>query len=365
MKYYSISPLIFIGLFLLAGCGGGTEENAEAPLKPVKYSTVAMRGGDQTRSFNGTSKSGAETRLSFRSNGLITDLRVKVGDRVKRGQRIAKLDQTDMILNYQKAESAVESARIQLETARSSLERVKELYQSNSSSLSDYEQAKNNFANAKNNYESSKKTLDLQSSQLSYGVITAPTDGIVTQVNSEINEFAQAGSPIVIINAKEGDIEIKVGVPESYISRIKEGEEVKVRFPSIPMKDYKGTITEVGFSSSGGASYPVIIKLTDSDPKIRPYMPAEVTFSFKAPAAGKAQLLVDFKAVGEDEQGNFIFKLDPDGEDRYLVRKTPLKVGPLTNDGFVVLSGLQEGDLVATAGLRSLYDGQAVKIMDN
>ena len=106
------------------------------------------------------------------------------------------------------------------------------------------------------------------------------------------------------------------------------------------------------------------MKLTDTDPKIRPDMPTEVTFLFKAREDVPAQLVVDFKAVGEDEQGNFAFKLVPQQADRFTVQKTALKIGPLTNDGFVVLSGLQEGDVVATAGLRSLFDGQVVKTMD-
>ncbi|MEM0997749.1 MAG: efflux RND transporter periplasmic adaptor subunit [Bacteroidota bacterium] len=352
-------------LLFAVGCGNDAATAVDNPIRPVKSSAVFMRGGDLSRSFNGTSKSGAETRLSFRSNGLITSLKVKVGDRVKRGQLLGKLDQRDMVLNYQKAQSAQESARIQLETARSNLERVKELYQANSASLSDYEQAKNNFANAQNNYQSAQKSVDLQASQLSYGKLTAPTDGIVTQVNSEINEFVQAGSPVVVINAREGDIEINVGVPESYISRIQEGEGVTVTFPSIPEANYSGIITEVGFSSSGAASYPVIVKLTDTDPQIRPDMPAEVNFLFKAQQDVPAQLVVDFKAVGEDEQGNFGYKLVPDGEDRYQAKKTRLEIGPLTNDGFIVLSGLEEGDLVATAGLRSLYDGQVVSTLEN
>ncbi len=365
MKYSH--PLLFILLVLglLAGCKKKQAAENEVVLRPVRYSQVSLQGGDLQRTFNGTSKSGSETRLSFRSNGLITEIRAKVGDRVRKNQLLGQLDQRDQSLNYEKAKSGVESSRIQLENARSSLNRVKELYQVNSASLSDYEQAKNNYANALNGYQSAQKTLDLQASQFNYGKIIAPTEGIVTQVNAEINEFAQAGNPVFVINAKEGDIEIKVGVPESYISRIQEGSEVQVHFPSLPDKSFKAVITEVGFSTSGTASYPVIVKLTESDPQIRPGMPAEVTFLFKAPKGSTSQLIVDFKAVSEDEAGNFVYKLEQKSEATFTAKKTPLEIGPLTNEGFVVRSGLKEGDRVATAGLRSLFDGMDVTLLED
>ena len=94
-------------------------------------------------------------------------------------------------------------------------------------------------------------------------------------------------------------------------------------------------------------------------------MPAEVTFLFKAKEGATAQLIVDFKAVSEDESGNFVYQLLPQGKDSYQAKKTPLQIGPLTNHGFVVVSGLKEGDLVATAGLRSLFDGMSVTLLEN
>lgn len=365
MRRFTFTALVFAGLIIVSGCGKEKKSQEVAQLRPVKHSEVFLQGGDQQRTFNGTSQSGSETRLSFRTNGLITQVNVKVGDRVKKNQLLAKLDQRDMSLNYEKAKSALESTRIQLENSRSNLTRVKELYQINSASLSDYEQAKNSFASAQNNYQSAQKSLDLQSSQFSYAKIVAPTEGIVTQLNSEVNEFAQAGSSIIVINASEGDIEINVGVPESYISRIQEGEEVKVQFSSLEGKSYSAVITEVGFSSSGASSYPVIVKLTETDPEIRPGMPAEVLFLFKAKTESASQLIVDFKAVAEDGQGNFAYKLIKQQEKSYKVEKTKLEIGPLTNDGFVVSSGLKEGDMVATAGLRSLVDGMMVTLLEN
>jgi len=366
MKNLNLYLLLVALLISLFGCGGEPPTDQETAIRPVMYAQVTSQGGAIERSFNGTSQSGSETRLSFRANGLITQMKVTVGEKVRKNQLLAKLDQRDMMLNYEKAKASEESARIQLEISSSNLDRIKELYQVESASLSDYEQAKNALANAQNQYQSAQKTKELQSSQLSYGKIVAPTAGIVTQINAEVNEFAQAGSPIIIMNSAKGDIEINVGVPESYIARIQEGGEVMVKFPGIPdLKPLKGVITEVGFSNAGSASYPVTVKLSETNAEVRPGMPAEVNFRFDAPKGSSSHLVVDMKAVGEDEAGQFVYQLNLVEEGVFAVSKLHLKIGALTNEGFVVKEGLAEGDLVATAGLRALYEGRKVTLLDD
>ncbi|MEN7546344.1 efflux RND transporter periplasmic adaptor subunit [Rapidithrix thailandica] len=345
-------------------CGGKQEMERNEPIKPVKFATVQLQGGKQAKTFNGTSRSASETNLSFRTNGLLLQRNVKVGDRVRKGQLLAQLDPKDLLLNYEKAKASLQSAKIQLETAKSNLERIKQLYQANSASLNDYEQAKNAYANAQSGYQTARKSLDLQQSQLDYAEIIAPTDGVVSATHADINEIVQAGSPVIVINSGEGDIEVNVGIPEVYITKIKQSEEVAIKFSSIPDKAYQGIITEVGFSSAGAATYPVIVKILDAGEEIRPGMPAEVTFWF-GEADESPSLAVPVKAVGEDFEGNFVYKLEKDTAQVYLARKVKIELGPLSNHGFEVLDGVKEGDMVATAGLRSLYDGRKVTLLAN
>ena len=148
MKYQTI--LFATLLLLITSCGNKTEKKS-IQIKPIKYATIGFQEDTGTKTFNGTSQSGTETNLSFRANGLIILLDVKNGDRVKKGQLLAKLDQKDISLNYEKTKASVRSAKSQMETTKSNLDRVKELYQSNSASLSDYDQAKNSYENSKSN----------------------------------------------------------------------------------------------------------------------------------------------------------------------------------------------------------------------
>ena len=360
MKPVLITLTLSLSLFLSA-CGDEEQQVQEDAPKPVKYATVSHAGGAEERTFNGTAQSGAETNLSFRANGLILKLMPKVGDRVSQGQLLARLDQKDVLLSYEQAKAGLQNAKIQLETATSSLERTKQLYQSNNASLGDYEQAKSGFANAQSTYETAKKSLDLQASQLEYTLIKAPTDGVVTAVNAEVNEFAQAGSPVIVMSSGEDDIEINVGVPEKYITQLHRGDDVNISFPSLKGSAFAGTITEVGFSAGGGSTFPVTVKVLEPSGDIRPGMPADVNFRF-GDANEEAVLVVPVKAVGEGPDGNFVFVLKD--EEGITAHKTLIEIGPLTAEGFKVVSGVNDGDLVAIAGLRSLYDGMKVSLLD-
>ena len=349
---------------LLFSCSTQEAEKKVA-IRPVKYARIGLGAQYQTKKFNGISKSGTETKLSFRTNGLITLLDAKIGRKIKKGELLAKLDQKDISLAYDKAKTAVKSARSQMELAQSNLERIKKLYQANSASLSDYEQAKNNYSNAQSNYENAKKSLNIQASQFEYAKIIAPENGIITAVNAEINEFVQAASTVFIMNSENEDLKISVGVPEAYISKIKNGDEVSVL---INTHNIKGTVYEVGFSSGSTITYPVTVTLINPTDDLRPGMPAEVTFSFqnnKNTSATSKELLIPGNAVGNDQKGSFTFVLKAQEDGNYLAQKRIIELGDLKNQGFVVKSGLKESELVATAGLRTLYDGMIVRLIND
>lgn len=358
MKY---PYLALLPLILLYGCGNLSEEEKKELVKPIKYGVVESFGGLTTRTFNGITQSGSETKLSFRTGGLITRLNVAVGQRIKRGQLLAQLDQTDALLALEQAQLDVANAKVQLETASSAFERITQLYQTNNASLSDYEKAKSTLSNAQSSYEISLKRLDLQRSQVSYTSITSPMSGIVSTVNVETNEVVRPSQSILTMSKEDSkDLEAQVGVPEKYISRVKHGSPTKIRIPTLS-SEFDGVITEVGYTSSGG-TYPVITSLTNPADEVRPGMPVEVTFTFGNEDQEK-QLIVPVKAVGEDESGQFVYILRPQDNEVYEVKKVTIEIGSLTSGGFIVRSGLTQDQIVAVAGLRTLYDGMKVALL--
>jgi RND family efflux transporter MFP subunit len=299
--------------------------------------------------------------LSFRTAGLITSLNVAIGQRIKKGQLIAQLDQKDALLALQQAQADVVNAKVQVETASSSFERIKQLYQTNNASLSDYEKAKSTLSNAQTSYEISTKRLDLQRSQVSYTTVTSPMSGIVSSVNVETNEVVRPGQSILTMSREDvKDIEAQVGIPEKYISQVKDGSPTKIKITTLS-KEFDGVITEVGYTSSGG-TYPVITSLTNAVEEVRPGMPVEVSFTFGDEDQEK-QLIVPVKAVGEDERGQFVYILSAASDEVFEAKRVTIEIGSLTSGGFIVRSGLTQDQIVAVAGLRSLYDGMKVELL--
>ncbi len=355
--------VVTIPLILFCACGGNKEDKKQEELKAVKYEKVEQSGGLVYRTFSGVTISSSLTNLSFRTGGMLVKLNAKVGQRVKKGTLIAQLDQKDVLLAYEQTEADVQSAKVQYDNAASSFERTKQLYETNNSSLSDYERAKTSFANAESSYEISLKRLDLQKSQISYTEIIAPMNGVISDVRIEINEVVKSGSTVIVMSSEgNNDIEAQVGVPERYINDIQNGDPVQVTIRSLNQK-FTGSVTEVAFSSSTtGVTYPVTVMIeSEGNTKLRPDMPAEVTFQFGS-AEQQSILVAPLKAISSGVDGNYVFRLTPD-EEAYIASKVLVELGDITKDGYEIKSGLNNGDFVAVAGLSALYEGKRVKLL--
>jgi RND family efflux transporter MFP subunit len=196
---------------------------------------------------------------------------------------------------------------------------------------------------------------------LGYTVLRAPVDGNIADVTIEPSENVQAGQTVVVLTS--GDYpEVQVAVPEVLIAQIRESDAVTATFDALPGRSFPATVTEVGVMSAASATaFPVTVRLTETDPDIRPGMAAEVAFSFRS-TGGAERILVPATAVGEDEQGRYAFLVDDVVGDLGTVRRVPVLTGELTGEGLEVLDGLEDGDLLVTAGLHKLTDGLQVKV---
>jgi len=363
-----LQSIIYVGIlclsFFFLSCSEERIEKTKV-FRPVRYHQVLLTGSEQNRTFSGTSKAGTEAKLSFKVSGTMDSIKYKVGDHLKKDALIASIDDTDARLNYEKSLVSLEKSRIQKETAKSSLTRVKGLYENNNVSLQDYETAKTNYAAAKAAFNADKKNVDLQKRSLDYFKLYAPISGIVAAVNAEKNENIKSGQVIVVMNSGD-DFEIIVGVPESFISKIKAGGNVTVKFTSSPGKIFDGIISEVAYNLSSTAStYPVTIVLSAPTKDIRPGMSANVSFIL-ADKTNKIphKIIAPVAAVGKDTKGNFVFVLNKDSNSTYRVEKRAITIGELLPEGFEVITGINENELIATAGLNSLMDDMKVRLLN-
>jgi multidrug efflux system membrane fusion protein len=272
------------------------------------------------------------------------------------------------LANVKQAESQITSAQSNQITAKSNYERVEKLYENNSVPLSEYEQAKATYKSAQSAYEATlaqvtaaKKQSQAANNQVRYAKLIAPFTGVITAVFAAENEMVNPGKPLVTLSA-ETKPEVAVNVPESIIGQIKRKQQVEIAFSAIAGKTFKGTVSEVGYASGEASTYSVTIQIDKPSSRMRPGMATNVTFSQAVIKANASKLVAPTASIGQVGKNTYAFVLEKDSAN-YKVKKTTVEIGDILPDGFVVKSGLKEGQLVATAGLRALLDGMQVKLM--
>ncbi|MDD2551334.1 MAG: efflux RND transporter periplasmic adaptor subunit [Dysgonamonadaceae bacterium] len=358
MKFY----LIILSVLLLAACGG--KEEPEEQIRPVFYQKVEKQSVSEIRSFAGISQPNNEAKLSFRVGGNIEQITVELGDSLKRGQVIARLDNTDYRINYNKAVMSQKNAQVQLIAAKSSYQRVESLYANNSASLSDFEKSKAQYESALAMASSANAQVEAAKNQLDYTLLRAPYDGTITAIMADENEMVGAGQPIAAFSSTS-NIEVRSAVPENVVGRVSRGQKVTVSFGSLPDQLYNGTISEMSTGTDNTSTYAVIVKLTGQMGNLLPGMTGTVNIPLMATNESLKAVIVPTDAVNHDADGDFVYvALQSEKPDIYVATRREVTTGELTPLGYSVTEGLSEGDIVITAGLSSLYDGRRVKLLN-
>ena len=348
-------------LLLCAACSEKPVQSEEKLIRPVRVAPVTLTGGKRLRTFSGTARAGVESKLSFRIAGSVMQFTLNLGDRVQKDQVIARLDPKDYELQVQEAEAGLAQAIAQARNASANYERIRGLYENNNVSINDLDAARTQMESANAQVVSIRKRLELANSQLTYTTLHAPLAGYIAQILVEEDENVNAGTPVAVLNAGSHP-EVTFAVPEQLIAKIKVGAQAKVRFDSLGTQEFNGTVTEVGVATAQLATtYPVVVRLGETPSEIRPGMAAEVTLIL-GETEDHARLFVKPIAVVEDRTERFVFVATPQAEDIATVTRRTVETGALTEDGLEILSGLEEGELLITAGIRFLKEGMEVRI---
>jgi len=356
--------LSIVLLLLLAGCQSETIATKKEIVRPVRYTQVQWATDQPMRRFVGVSQAGVSTKLSFKVPGTLKNLLVKVGDVVRYKQLIAELDNEDFRLRVQQTDATVKQTEAQARNAESSYQRIKDLYVNNSASRNELDSARAAHESAQASADAAKKQHQIAQQQLSYTELTSPeADCAIANVLSEINENVAMGQPITEITCGS-KLEVKVAVPETFITQINQNEHVVVSFDSLPNETFSAQVSEISVSASGTATFPVIARLDDSETRLRPGMAAEVSFPILE-NDNKHQLIVPAVAVSEDAEDRFVYIIKKTAEDIGIAERRSVKTGRLTNDSIVILQGLRPGELVITAGISRIVNHQKVKLLDS
>jgi RND family efflux transporter MFP subunit len=323
--------------------------------------TISLGEAGRVRSFAGMAQSADEPRLSFRVPGTIIDLPVRVGDRVKQGQVIARIDPADYRLDVEAAEAALRQAQAEARNAAAAFRRTRDLYENGNASLTDYDSARTAAESSTAAVESSTKRLELARRQLGYTELSAPSAGAIAAVDVVVNENVRAGQSIVHLVSLGSDLEVAVTMPESLITGVRRRDAVQVTFDALPGESFEARVTEVGVAATGTATtFPVIARLEGQDPRLRAGMAAEVSFRFATASASRVRLPPH--VVGEDREGRFVWVVETSDGSRGTARRHAVTIGELTASGLEILDGVGDGDVVVTAGINSLTEGEPVRL---
>jgi len=364
MKRYAmpvaVAAVIF-GLLGLAGCEQPPEP--EPPLiRPVRFAEVLPASVASNRVFSGVAKAAFEAELSFKVPGTITSLSVAVGDDVAAGQRIARLDPADFQVQLLEAEAQLQRARAELRNARATFDRARELYENRNVAKSDLDRARAASESAAALLRAAEQQLERVRLQLSYTELKAPQACKIASRYVEANQNVSAGQSIVRVNCGEC-AEILIDVPSAWIGRLSQGVEATVSIPALKMGNIRATVSEIGVTTArGGSAYAVTVVLSDACDDVRSGMAAEVEISM--PGLMPDGIVVPYVSVGEDRDGHYVFVLEPGDDGSFVARRRSIDINIVPNpEGMQVRDGLQQGELIATAGVRRLVDGQVVTLL--
>src|SRR5262245_58465976 len=331
---------------------------APEPVRPVKTTIVEAPREARTLTFSGAVRPRIESALGFRVAGKIVARSVNVGDRVEVNSVIARLDETDLRLAEDAARAAVASAVTRREVAKDNFERAKALLPKGAVAQITYDNARNESVAADSALDSAQAQLRQTTNAVGYATLKADKAGTITTVTGEPGQVVSAGQAVVTL-AEAGQTEIAVAVPEQEAGQLAIGQPAEITLWAGPRASVRGRIREIaGQADPVSRTYAVRIAVAAPPRAMRLGMTATVSLTVNEEAA---PMVLPITALTEGEGGLAAFVVDQVNQ---VVRKTPVTVAGMADEGARIASGLQAGDMVVTGGVQFLRDGMHVRLAD-
>lgn len=284
--------------------------------------------------------------LNGEFSGVLTEVYVKEGQQVTKGQRLAKIDDGGL-------SSQVAQQETQLALAKTTFERQERLWNQNIGSEIQYLQAKTN-------YEAAQNAVNQMRSQLAKTIITAPFSGIVDDVIADPGQLIVPGQTPVIRLVNLSKMYVKASVPETYLTNIKKGSQVIVNLSSI-QEEFVGTVSQVSnFINPANRSFEIQVDIPNKSGMVKPNLIATVKVNdYQADEA----IVIPENILQENSVGDMIAYVykpvnDTIGEAKRIVVETGRSYGNRVE----IASGLKKGDTIIVEGSKNLREGQKVII---
>lgn len=340
--------VMLIVSLLNIGCSKGENFNLSTEnisSKVVEVMEITEEIYPRTLDYFGIVNTTGYKKYSFSQMGKIANIYVKEGQRVEKGDALAQLDTTDHDLAFEEAVNNLTKAATSYEYMEEQYEQIKEQWEEEKITQQEYNQVKLDFelseANLKNTLVDYENKLNLLEETQLY----TDMEGFVMEINSQTGEIVEKGSAVIII--RENQLIVEIGVPQEEVAKIKDS----VSQVDVNGKQFYGKVVHIDqIPDEKSRTYKVQIALAEED-ELMLGETAKVTI-FWGEDKGMAIPITCIMNKGMD----YVYVV----EEEKIVKK-PIEIGRIVDD-YVLVNGLEVGDLLVVEGLRYVAEGDKVEL---
>lgn len=343
-------------LIVLAACG--PKPAPPAPERAVRTLVLEAVAAGQVYEYAADVRARTESRLGFRVGGKVLDRKVNLGDRVKAGQVLMRLDGQDLALAAEASQAALRAARSNRDQQAADLKRFRDLKAQGFISGAELERREVALAAAQAQWEQAQAQAQAQRNQAGYGDLTADAPGLITGVDAEPGTVVAAGTPVLRL-AQDGPRDVVFQVPEHQVALLRrqlrgESASLQVRIwgreELLPAK-----LREVA-ESADPVTRTFLVKIDIGQPEdVKLGQTATVVFN---PGKLSGVLKVPLAAVFETQGRPHVWVLSPS---TMTLRAQAVEVGGADGNEVVVISGLSPKQEIVIAGTHVLAANQKVR----
>jgi RND family efflux transporter MFP subunit len=354
-----IAAALLVTLLTLGACS--KVPPAPEPVRAVKTMIVQPTTSAGAYEYSGEIRARVESRLGFRVGGKMTERSANLGDAVRAGQVLARLDPRDLRLGQDVAVAAVASAEVSLRQSDSDFKRYRDLRDQGFISNAELERRETTLKVAQAQLQQARAQSGVQGNQAAYAALVADADGVVTGVEVDPGTVVAAGTPVLRL-AHDGPRDVVFSVPEDKVDMIQalaaRKGSVRVRFWGTGTPQIEARVREVAAAADPTTrTFLVKADLGEAAPAaLRLGQTANVAIDGPR-LAGVAR--VPLSALKEDHGKSTVWMVDAAS---MTTVARPVLVGGAKGNEAIVVAGLAAGDRIVTAGVHMLSPGQKVRL---
>jgi len=347
--------ILGVAATVLAACGEDKPAQVQ-DIRPVRTITTSNRVAGSVVALTGHVEAANQASYGFRIGGRIVERLVNVGDQVKPGQVMARLDPQNEQNALRSAQAALGAANANLTQTRNQYDRQRQLLARGFTPRAQYEQAEQAYLNARSQVEDAEAQLQIAQDRLGYTELKADTAGVVTERRGEPGEVVQPGQTVLEVARRDGRDGV-FQVPAQLLAAIPGDPEIQVSLTADPRVTAKGRVREVAPQADPVTrTFQVRVGLINPPEAMR----LGTTVTGRVVQDTGPVIEVPASALTRLNDKPAVWVVDPKASTVALRNVEVLRFSPAT---VAVGEGLKADEIVVTAGVQGLRPGQKVRLL--